>query len=69
MLAVKLGLFASCSGVKDPRCFSRSLETLTAVVDVFVDAYIQFGLAKYTYRLSNPNKVPPFGFVDFLFAR
>ena len=31
------------------RCFSRSLETLKAVVAVFVDAYNQFGLAKFKY--------------------
>ena len=51
------------------RCFARSLETLTAVMDVFVDAYNRFGLAKHKYCQSTPNKTPPFGFVDFLFAR
>ena len=51
------------------RCFPRSLDTLLAVIGVFVDAYNRFGRAKYHYRLANPNKTPPFGFVDFLFAR
>ncbi|MCM1473293.1 MAG: hypothetical protein NC040_04500, partial [Muribaculaceae bacterium] len=32
------------------RCFSRSLETLKAVVAVFVDAYNQFGFAKFKYQ-------------------
>lgn len=51
------------------RCFARSIETLTAVMDVFVEAYNQFGLAKFKYRQANPRRTPPFGFVDFLFAR
>ena len=49
------------------RCFARSLETLTAVVGVFVEAYNRFGLAKFKYRQANPSRTPPFGFVDFLF--
>ena len=51
------------------RCFARSIETLTAVIDVFVEAYNRFGLAKSKYRWANPNRYPPFGLVDFLFAR
>ena len=51
------------------RCFARSIETLTAVIDVFVEAYNKFGLAKFKYRQANPEKIPPFGVVDFLFAR
>ena len=51
------------------RCFARSLETLKAVLEVFVEAYNRFGRAKYEYRLANPSRTPPFGFVDFLFAR
>ena len=51
------------------RCFARSIETLTAVIDVFVEAYNRFGLAKSKYRQANPTHYPPFGFVDFLFAR
>jgi len=51
------------------RCFARSLETLIAVIEVFVDAYNRFGLAKDKYRKANPNRYPPFGVVDFLFAR
>ena len=48
------------------RCFARSLETLKAVMDVFVEAYNRFGLAKYKYWQVNPGRYPPFGFVDFL---
>jgi len=51
------------------RCFARSIETLTAVMDIFVEAYNRFGLAKFKYRQSNPNRYPPFGLVDFLYAR
>lgn len=32
------------------RCFARRIETLYAVIAVFVDAYNRFGLAKYKYR-------------------
>ncbi len=48
------------------RCFARTLETLTAVVDVFVDAYNKFGVAKYKYRLSRATGELPFSFYDFL---
>ena len=51
------------------RCFARSLETLTAVIEVFAEAYNRFGLAKFRYHQAHPTKLPPFGFVDFLFAR
>ena len=34
------------------RCFARTLETLQAVVAVFVDAYNRFGAAKFKYRIS-----------------
>ena len=50
------------------RCFPRTLETLQAVVAVFVDAYNQFGIAKMNFR-RNKNKKSrelPFSFVDFL---
>lgn len=48
------------------RCFARKLETLQAVMEVFVDAYNRFGAAKHKYQLSHPSRVPPFAFVDFL---
>jgi IS1 family transposase len=48
------------------RCFSRSIETLTAVIDVFVEAYNRFGLAKFKYRQLNPDRYPPFGLLDFI---
>ena len=51
------------------RCFARSIETLTAVIDVFTEAYNRFGLAKFKYRQRHSNRNPPFGLVDFLFGR
>ena len=48
------------------RCFSRSLETLKAVVAVFVDAYNRFGIAKSKFRKRYPNKELPFSVVDYL---
>jgi IS1 family transposase len=33
------------------RCFCRSLETLQAVIEVFVDAYNAFGIAKLKHRV------------------
>ena len=48
------------------RCFARKLETLRAVVEVFVDAYNRFGRAKYHfYKFRNTGEVP-FSVVDFL---
>ena len=44
------------------RCFPRTLETLRAVVDVFVEAYNRFGMAKYMYRLKNVTGELPFLF-------
>ena len=51
------------------RCFARSIETLKAVIGVFMEAFNRFGLAKFKYHLSNPNSSVPFGLVDFIFAR
>ena len=60
------------------RCFCRKLETLQAVIEVFVDAYNAFGLAKLrcriptTHKSPNPAKhlhkfrEPPFSVIDFL---
>ena len=48
------------------RCFARTLETLRAVVEVFVDAYNRFGQAKYAYRKRRPKGGLPFAFVDFI---
>lgn len=48
------------------RCFARSLETLRAVMEVFVDAYNQFGAAKHKYRQIRPSGELPFALVDFL---
>jgi len=48
------------------RCFPRTLETLYAVVAVFVEAYNKFGAAKMRYRASHDKGEIPFGVVDFL---
>lgn len=48
------------------RCFARSLETLQAIVEVFVSAYNRFGIAKYKYRQNHPTGELPFSLVDFL---
>jgi IS1 family transposase len=50
------------------RCFPRSLETLQAVVGVFVDAYNRFGIAKANFRQNrNPNsRELPFSVLDFI---
>ena len=38
------------------RCFYRSIETLHAVLSVFVDAYNKFGEAKFKYRVPTNHK-------------
>jgi len=48
------------------RCFARTIETLLAVVTVFVEAYNRFGLAKQNFRKHRPKGEPPFAFVSFL---
>ena len=48
------------------RCFARKIETLYAVVAVFIDAYNRSGLAKYKYRQRKKNGELPFSVVDFL---
>ena len=48
------------------RCFARKIETLYAVVAVFIDAYNRFGLAKYKYRQRKKTRELPFSIVDFL---
>ena len=50
------------------RCFLRKLETLRAVLEVFVDAYNAFGLAKMKFRKNRDPKSRelPFSVLDFL---
>jgi len=60
------------------RCFCRNLETLQAVIEVFVDAYNAFGIAKLKHRVPVEHKSPapakhlhkhrdcPLGLVNFL---
>lgn len=48
------------------RCFARKIETLYAVVAVFIDAFNCFGLSKYKYRQHKKTGELPFSIVDFL---
>ena len=48
------------------RCFARKLDTLKAVLAVFVDAYNRFGNAKFKFRQNHPRPECPFSLVDFL---
>lgn len=48
------------------RCFARKLETLSAVVEVFAEAYNKFGIAKYKYRQTHNTSTVPFSLIDFL---
>ena len=50
------------------RCFPRKLETLKAVIEVFVVAYNKFGMAKMKFRQNrNPkSRELPFSVLDFL---
>jgi len=50
------------------RCFPRKLETLKAVIEVFVVAYNKFGMAKMKFRQNrNPKSGElPFSVLDFL---
>ena len=53
------------------RCFARTLETLEAVLFVFIEAYNKFGEAKQRYRtrqqtLGRSCREVPFSIVDFL---
>ena len=44
------------------RCFFRKLETLKAVLCIFINAYNKFGAAKHAYRQRNPNCGRDFSF-------
>ena len=50
------------------RCFARKLETLQSVLEVFVEAYNKFGVAKMKFRQNrNPkSRELPFSVLDFL---
>ena len=56
------------SGTRRSRCFPRKLEPLKAVVEVFVEAYNAFGMAKMKFRqYRDPNaRELPFSVLDFL---
>jgi len=48
------------------RCFARSLETLRAVLEVFIEAYNMFGIAKHKFRQYRKMGELTFSIVDFL---
>ena len=48
------------------RCFPRSLETLKAVLCVFVDAYNRYHTARLRFRQMHNKGEFPLGLVDFL---
>ena len=50
------------------RCFARKIETLRAVLEVFVEAYNKFGVAKMKFRQNRSPKARelPFSVLDFL---
>jgi IS1 family transposase len=48
------------------RCFARKLETLFAVLSVFVDAYNSFGAAKSRWRAAHDKSEAPFSLLDFI---
>ncbi len=50
------------------RCFFRKIETLVAVLSIFVDAYNKFGAAKLEYRRRHPHCGRDFHFshLDFI---
>ena len=50
------------------RCFPRKLETLRVVIEVFAEAYNEFGVAKINFRRNrDPNsRELPFSALDFL---
>jgi len=48
------------------RCFARKLETLQAVLAVFVEAYNRFGAAKLKYQMTRETSELPFSVLDFL---
>ena len=50
------------------RCFAHKIETLRAVLEVFVEAYNRFGAAKLKFRHGRDPKSRelPFSVLDFL---
>jgi IS1 family transposase len=48
------------------RCFARKIDTLRAVLEVFVEAYNRFGIAKTKFRHNRTSRELPFSVLDFL---
>ena len=50
------------------RCFFRSLETLKAVLTLFINAYNQFGAAKHAFKTRHPDYGRDFPFSHLQFV-
>jgi len=50
------------------RCFFRSIETLRAVLSLFINAYNQFGAAKHAFKIRHPDfgRDFPFNHLHFI---
>jgi len=48
------------------RCFARKIETLYAVLEVFIEAYNRFGIAKMNFLRNRKSRELPFSVVDYL---
>jgi len=48
------------------RCFARKIETLYAVLEVFVEAYNRFGIAKMNFMRNRKSRELPFSVLDYL---
>lgn len=48
------------------RCFARRLDTLRAVISVFVEAYNLFGVAKAKWQQTHKSSEVPFSLFDYL---
>ena len=62
----RINSFCAHKSVLIKLCFARKLETLYAVVAVFVDAYNRFGMEKYKYRIKRRTGELPFSVIDFI---
>ena len=48
------------------RCFARKLDTLYAVLEVFIEAYNRFGVAKMNFMRNRKSRELPFSVLDYL---
>jgi len=48
------------------RCFARNIETLRAVLEVVIEAYNRFGVAKMKFSRNRTARGLPYSVLDFL---